>query len=152
MTKFLLKEQNRIFLCPGFNPSTMDGMDLCKSAMENRISSLFTKSLYLISVSVWSKYVPGCHRSPNVKSCEQISVLSFSLLLQINFITSNCLSQFFLASIFFLLKANSIASPSSSLIHMKSFLCLAKFLKYSLPSFEVLVPRPCITQGMNGES
>ena len=62
-TKFLLKQQKRIFRWPGFSPSTMEGIDLERSAIEKRISSLFTKSLYLILSAVMSRNVPGCQVS-----------------------------------------------------------------------------------------
>ena len=41
----------------------MEGIDLERSAIENRISSLFTKSLYLILSAVISRNVPGCQVS-----------------------------------------------------------------------------------------
>ena len=34
-----LKQQNRILRCPGFRPSTMEGMERSRSARENSISS-----------------------------------------------------------------------------------------------------------------
>jgi hypothetical protein len=46
----------------------MEGIDLERSAIENRISSLFTKSLYLILSAVISRNVPGCQVSQENKS------------------------------------------------------------------------------------
>ena len=47
------KQVNRIFLCPGFKPSTTQGMDLLQSSMENRINS-------------WIKLVAHLHTSINL--------------------------------------------------------------------------------------
>ena len=59
-----------------------------------------------------------------------------------NRLKSYCLSRLFLSSIFFLLNASSMASPSCSSSQIKSFLCFSRFAKYSLPSFDVLDPNP----------
>ena len=56
---FLLKHANKIFLCPGLSPSQKLGMDLKLSAIENYTNSLWTKSLYLRFLMLWSTNKSG---------------------------------------------------------------------------------------------
>ena len=109
-----LKHENSTLRCDGLNPSTTDGMLLNKSALENKISSLFTNSSYLISSAVMSRKVPG----------------------------SYAVSHFFRSSTLFLENAMSMRSPSFSVLHANVFLWCASSAKYSLASFAVLVPKP----------
>ena len=43
--EFFLKQANNTFLCPGFNPSTIDGILLILSLIENNTNSLFIRLL-----------------------------------------------------------------------------------------------------------
>lgn len=54
---FLLKHENNIFLYPALRPSHMFGIDRAQSAIEKRISSLLTKSLYVRILILWSTNV-----------------------------------------------------------------------------------------------
>ena len=76
-------------------------------------------------------------------TCQMLAATIHSFRSCLRVVTSKFLSHCFRFSTFFLLKASSMHSPSSSPLQTNFFLCCCRAAKYSFASFGVLVPNPC---------